>query len=84
MASSFYGLERISTQTLMDILEVLRCNRSTARNDETMSALDFLTRHRATFSPSTRKGIPQVAGFLPFSAAWRTWQELLVARPGSD
>ena len=49
MASSFYGLERISTQTLMDILEVLRCNRSTARNDETMSALDFLKWHRATF-----------------------------------
>ena len=70
MASSFYGLERISTQTLMDILEVLRCNRSTARNDETMSALDFLEWHRATFQKAADRkraffrfrGIADMAG----------------------
>jgi hypothetical protein len=53
--TEFDGLERTSTQTLMDILEVSRCNRSTARNDETMPALNFLTRHRATFQQAAAR-----------------------------
>jgi hypothetical protein len=34
---------------------VKRYNRSTARNDETLSALDFLKQHRATFQQAAAK-----------------------------
>jgi hypothetical protein len=51
----FGGLELISTQMLMDLLEVPRCNRSTARNDETTSALDFLKWHLATFQQAAAR-----------------------------
>ena len=55
--------------------KVPRCNRSTARNDEIVSALDFLKWHLATFQEAAdvmcvavnRKGISLVASFLPLS-----------------
>jgi hypothetical protein len=39
--------------------------RSTARNDETMSGLDFLTRHRATFPAN--EDAPRCNGKTPSS-----------------
>ena len=45
----FGGLELLSTQTLMDLLEVPRCNAPPRATMRQCPALDFLTRHRATF-----------------------------------
>ena len=73
------GFGGLSTQTLMDLLEVPRCNRFTARNNETMPRPRFADAapcHLSTgcceeltsyASPSTHKGISRVASFLPLS-----------------
>jgi hypothetical protein len=83
VASSFEGLERLSTQTLMDILEV--CHSANAQPAPTVTLPPFnrLPRGNDVMCVAINQQ-RHITGSEPAFGAQRTWPELLLAGPGSD